>query len=97
MSLERAYVFGSHLFRRDPGEQQAGPIAAGQMGVDPGGHPERAGSVAPDIPIPVTGVGAGQGTRRQEPRHETRIGVRFTGPVKRVPLIETGEGALRLG
>ena len=44
---------------------------------------------------PVAGVGAGQAAQRQQPRHETEIGVRFAGPDQLVDLIGEGEAPPR--
>ena len=51
----------------------------------------------PSKPPPVAGVGARQGAQRHQPRHETRIAIRFTGPGQRVHRIEAGAVVPRLG
>ena len=50
-------------------------------------HDELVGAVAPDIPIPVAGVGARQRAQRHQPRHETPVGVRFAGLDKLIHLV----------
>ena len=83
--------FGTH-----PGQQEAREVSEGELGVDPGAHPQRIGPVTTDVLFPVAGIGAGQGAERHRSRHEAEIRVRFTGPNKLVHLIGLGEMVCRL-
>ena len=45
--------------------------------------------------MPVAGVASRQGAQRQQPRHETKLRLRFAGRDKLVYLIEAGEASPR--
>ena len=65
--------------------------SVGQLVVDPGGHPERVRSVAPDVLFPVPWIGARQAAQRQQPRHEPKIGVCLARLDELIDLVKTGE------
>ena len=90
-------TLGPHRFGRDPGQQQTRQIAEGQPGLTHSGHDQGVGAVNALVLKLVAGVSAGQGTQHRQPRHEARVGVRFTGPDKLFHLIEADEMAPRLG
>ena len=75
----------------DPGQDQPREIAEGKFVVSTGNHDELLGAVDALVPMPVTGVGAGERAQHLQPRHETQAGVRFSGRDKRVHLIDEGE------
>ena len=86
---------GPHCFGADPGQQQAGQVAEGELVAATGDHVEREGTVDALVLVPVAGVGPGQGAERHRAAHETQIGVRFAGRDKLVHLIGKGESPLR--
>ena len=79
-----------HGFGADPGQQQAGQVAEGELVAATGDHVEREGTVDALVLVPVARIGAGQGAERHRPRHEAQIGGRFAGRNQLVHLIGLG-------
>ena len=76
--------FGTH-----PGQQQPRDVAEGEFVVEARGERQREGPVAADILFAVAGVGAGQGTERQEPSEVSNILIGLGRVDQAVDLIET--------
>ena len=62
-----------------------------------GSHDQTVRPVDTLVLKPITGVGAWQGAQHQHPRHEAKIGFRFSGSHKLVHLVGLGEVVQRLG
>ena len=84
-------ALGAHRLGANPGQQQPGEIPEGQAGLTHGRHDQGVGAVDALVLKLATRVGAGQGTQHHQPRHETEIGVRFTGSNQKVHLVKAGE------
>ena len=82
---------GPHGFGANPGEEQTGQRAVGQLVSDSGDHPERVRPVAPDELFPVPWIGARQATQREQTRHEPDIGLRLARADELRHLVEAGE------
>ena len=82
-------ALGPDRFSTHPGQQQPRDVAEGEFVVEARGERQREGAVAADILFAVAGVGAGQGTERQEPREVGNILIGFGRADQAVDLIET--------
>ena len=88
---------GPHRLGAKPSDQEAGKVAEGELVVSSRHYDQLVRAIGAFVLMPVSGIGAGQGAERQQPRHEAEIGVRFAGPDKLVHLIGLGEVVDRLG
>ena len=73
------------------------PGAVGQLVIPAGNHDQLVGTVDALVLKPVAGVGARQTTQREQPRHETHLGVRVARGDELVDLVELREVSASLG
>ena len=87
----RPYRFGAH-----PRQEQTRQVAVRQSRVDPGGHGERVRPVVTDVPNLRAGVTARQTAQREQPSHETKVGVSLARADELRHLVELREVVARL-
>ena len=84
----RSWLWVRDRFGTHPGQEQPRDVAEGEFVVEARGERQREGAVGADVLFAVAGVGAGQGTERQEPSEVGNILIGLGRVDQAVDLIE---------